>query len=90
VFTAGTIAPRDSNSLTENPPFLSTTGSNATFLHINPATPTQLESAGTSGTGIADDFDGDTRNASTPDIGADEFTGTLLDLAPPIISTRRF
>ncbi len=86
VFTAGTIAPRDSASISENPPFLSTTGSSAQFLHINPATPTQLESGGIPVAGITDDFDGDTRNASTPDIGADEFSGILLDLVAPAIT----
>ena len=85
-FTAGTIAPRDSASISENPPFLSTTGSNANFLHIDTTIATQLESGGIPITGITDDFDGDTRNVSTPDIGADEFNGILLDLTPPTIS----
>jgi hypothetical protein len=31
------------------------------------------------------DFDGDTRNVTTPDIGADEFNGTGLDLTAPNI-----
>ncbi|MBK8150279.1 MAG: hypothetical protein IPK58_19310 [Acidobacteria bacterium] len=70
------VASRDSNSFSENPPFLSTVGSNANFLHINPVTPTQLESGGTAVSGITDDFDGNTRNVTTPDVGADEFTGT--------------
>src|SRR5690606_38658857 len=35
-FTAGTIAPRDAVSVTENPTFLSTTGNAPTFLHIDP------------------------------------------------------
>ena len=86
VFTAGTIAPRDSASFTENPPFLSTTGSSATFLHINTGVQTQIESGGAPVSGITDDFDGDTRNASTPDIGADEFAGTPLDLTGPNIT----
>ena len=85
-FTAGTIAPRDSASISENPPFLSTTGSSANFLHIDTTIATQLESGGIPIAGITDDFDGDTRNVSTPDIGADEFNGILLDLTPPTIS----
>jgi hypothetical protein len=80
------VAPRDSNSVTENPNFLSTNGADATFLHINPATPTQLESAGIPVAGITTDYDGDTRNATTPDIGADEFTGVPVDLSPPTIT----
>lgn len=80
------VSSRDSASFAENPPFLSTIGSNANFLHINTVTPTQLESGGLAVSGITDDFDGDTRNVATPDIGADEFTGVGLDLAPPAIS----
>src|SRR6185436_12188605 len=80
VFTAGTIAPRDSASFTENPTFLSTTCGTANFLHIDPSVATQIESAGIPVAGITDDFDGQTRNASTPDVGADEFSGIPLDL----------
>ncbi len=80
------VASRDSASFTENPPFLSTTGSNANFLHIDTTIATQLESGGIPIAGIADDFDGDARNGSTPDVGADEFSGILLDLTPPVIS----
>lgn len=79
------VTPRDANSITENPPFVSTTGSDATFLHISTTTPTQIESGGAPIAGITDDFDGNTRNASTPDIGADEFTGIGIDLTPPTI-----
>ena len=80
------VAPRDVTSLSENPPFLSTSGASADFLHIDPAVATQLESGGTPVAGITTDFDGQSRNASTPDIGADEFTGVLLDLNPPTIA----
>ena len=86
VFTAGTIAPRDAASVTENPNWLSTTGSDATFLHINPAVATQIESGGASISTFTTDYDGDTRNGSTPDIGADEFNGTAADFSPPTIS----
>src|SRR5205823_8573867 len=48
--------------------------------------PTQLESGGAPITGFTDDFDGQTRNTTTPDVGADEFTGTPLDLTPPTFS----
>ncbi len=44
-------------------------------LHIPNGTVTALESAGTPIVGITTDIDGQTRNASTPDIGADEFAG---------------
>jgi hypothetical protein len=84
------VVPRDSASVTENPPFLSTVGSNPSFLHINPTVPTQVESGGVPVAGITIDYDGDARNAGTPDIGADEFSGILLDVAPPTISYAPF
>ena len=86
VFTAGTIAPRDGNSISENPTWVSTTGSALTYLHINTSTATQIESGATTIAGYTDDFDGDVRNVSTPDVGADEFSGVGVDLSPPVIS----
>jgi hypothetical protein len=80
------VASRDSASFSENPPFLSTTGSSANFLHINTTIATQLESGGAPIAGITTDFDGQTRNATTPDVGADEFTGIAADFTPPTIS----
>ena len=80
------VAPRESNSVTEDVPFLSTTGTTATFLHINPAVPTQAESGGTPVAGITTDYDGDARNATTPDIGADEGAFTAQDLSGPSIT----
>ena len=70
------VSPRDGASITENPPFLSTTGSSANFLHIDPAIITSIESGASPIAGITDDFDGDVRNATSPDIGADEGTFT--------------
>ncbi|MBK9464145.1 MAG: HYR domain-containing protein [Chitinophagaceae bacterium] len=80
------VSTRDAASVTENPPFLSTTGSSANFLHINTAIATQVESAATPVAGITDDYDGDVRNVTTPDIGADEGNFILLDLTAPGIS----
>jgi hypothetical protein len=79
------VAARDGASITENPDFLNVSGAAPDFLHINPGTATQLESAAVPVAGITDDFDGDTRNATTPDIGADEFTGTPADFTGPAI-----
>ncbi|MCX6323120.1 MAG: GEVED domain-containing protein, partial [Sphingobacteriales bacterium] len=67
---------RETNSISVLPNFLSTNCGNANFLRIDPAITTQIESGGTPVAGITDDIDGNTRNASTPDIGADEFNGT--------------
>ncbi len=79
------VTPSDAASVTENPPFLSTTGAAATYLHINPATATQAESGAVNIATplIADDYDADIRQGNTgypgtgtaPDIGADEFAG---------------
>ena len=80
------VTPRDTASITENPTFVSTTGSNINFLHIDTAVATQIESGGTTVSGITNDFDGNIRNVTTPDIGADEFTGVLADFTAPTIS----
>jgi hypothetical protein len=79
------VSPREAASFTENPPFISTSGSSPDFLHISTSTPTQLEGGGQPIVGITDDYDGDVRNASTPDVGADEFAGIAIDLSPPNI-----
>lgn len=79
---------RDVASVTENPSFASTTGSNANFLHFNPATSTLAESGGSNISGITDDFDtnirqgnaGYTGTGSSPDMGADEFEGITTNL----------
>ncbi|MCW5897723.1 MAG: PKD domain-containing protein [Flavobacteriales bacterium] len=87
-------SPRDANSVSELPPFLSTDPTNADYLKIDPTVATQIESGGIAIAGIDDDFEGDIRFGSVgytgggaaPDIGADEFEGVLLDIAAPIIS----
>ena len=80
------VAPRESGSFTENPAFISLVGADLTFLHINPLSPTQIESGGVSIAGITTDYDGDTRNASTPDVGADEGNFAGQDLSAPGIN----
>ena len=65
---------REVSSQTENVQFTSLTGSNAQYLHVNPAIATLVEggaSVVSSPFAINDDYDGDLRSA-TPDIGADE------------------
>lgn len=71
----------DAGSVSENTPFVS-----ASDLHIPTNTASQMESAGTVVAGIDGDYDLDTRSATTPDIGADEFTGIVADLTAPAIS----
>jgi trimeric autotransporter adhesin len=81
------VSPRELNSVTENPSFVNSI-TPPYDLHINTTIPTQVESGGTPITSpivITTDYDGNTRNATTPDIGADEFVGIPADLASPII-----
>lgn len=61
----------DTNSLSTDPVFVSNTD-----LHVYSA---DLNGAGMPVNGITTDFDGESRNATTPDIGADEFTPPALD-----------
>jgi hypothetical protein len=63
-----------------------TTGTSSTFLHLVNGLATQVESGGSAITGFTTDYDGNTRNATTPDIGADEFNGVAVDLSAPTIS----
>ena len=80
------VGTRDTASITENPTFVSTAGSNLNFLHIDTVLATQIESGGATVSGITDDFDGNVRNVTTPDVGADEFTGVIADFIAPTIS----
>ncbi|MBZ0198384.1 MAG: hypothetical protein K8H86_00835, partial [Ignavibacteriaceae bacterium] len=82
------VTPADGSSFTENAPFINSAIAPYN-LHINPAVATQLESGASPVSvpvAITTDFDGNTRNATLPDVGADEFTGIMLDLTAPTIS----
>jgi len=68
---------RDQASFEELPPFLSTTTGNANYLHISSAVQTFVEGKAQPIGFITVDYDGNTRNATTPDIGADEINGVL-------------
>ena len=80
------VASRDANSFTDegfaySTPgsfFLTLNGSSSTFLHLQAGIASRVESGGTPVYTpiVTDDYDAQTRNTSTPDIGADEFTGT--------------
>jgi len=67
----------DTNSKSHNPQFTSSTN-----LHINPSISTPVENNGSYFAGtitwVTNDIDGNTRNVTTPDIGADEGTFTPL------------
>ncbi|MDB5034104.1 MAG: hypothetical protein JWQ98_1345, partial [Chlorobi bacterium] len=67
----------DANSVTGIVGFVSpSTGD----LHVSPTVRTPVESGGTPLASVTTDFDGQSRNLATPDIGADE--GTFLPLLP--------
>lgn len=93
-FKARMGATRESNSLTELPPFLSTVGSSSNFLHIDPSVPTQVESGAVNITGYTDDYDGNIRQGNAgytgtgtaPDIGADETEATYVEHDVPVIT----
>ncbi len=80
------MTPRDGASISENPTWSTTTGSDPDFLHIDRTVATQIESGGTPIASVTDDIDGDARHATMPDIGADEFSGIPLDLTAPSIT----
>ncbi len=67
----------DNLSVTENSIFLSTNPMDADFLKMNPVFIQKAHNAGASITdpfSVTTDFEGDARNATTPDMGADEYT----------------
>ncbi len=78
------VAPRETNSVSFAPAFLSTAGSSSNFLHIDPASPSSsaLADAGVTIATITTDFDGQLRS-TPPDIGADEFItfGSVVPIA---------
>jgi len=50
-------------------------------LHLKTTAPASIQNAGTTVAGITTDFDNDTRDGTTPDIGADEVTTMQFSLA---------
>jgi len=67
-----TASQSDTNSVNIDPGYISVTD-----LH---ATASALDNLGTPRGNVGDDIDGTVRNATTPDIGADEFSGVNRDL----------
>jgi hypothetical protein len=86
------VFPRETGAVTEDVAFLSTTCGSSSFLHIDPAVPTQVESGAILVATVGVDYDGDIRQgfagytgASTaaPDLGADEGDFILSDITAP-------
>ena len=65
---AAYTAAQDANSIQADPGFISTSD-----LHINLGS-TTVNNVGTPIAGVTTDFDGDTRNGTNPDMGADEYS----------------
>lgn len=85
------VSTRDNASINWTPVYLSTVGSNAFFIHVDPSVATLMESGAvniTTPITITDDHDVTTRQGNAgyvgtgtaPDIGADEFEGTRPSL----------
>jgi len=71
-----TATGKDANSVSGDPKFLSNID-----LHIDPSQISPVGNTGQYTVTVTDDIDGNTRNATTPDIGADEYTyGAALSL----------
>lgn len=79
------VSTRETNSKSQNPTFASTTGSDATFLHFESGALNLAGSFGQVISGYTTDFDGDVRDVSTPDIGADEWSNGVI-VAPSVTS----
>ena len=78
------VGPREQASFSEMPPFVN--AANAPYdLHLQAAVATQNERGGKAITAVGTDFDGNSRNATTPDVGADEIAGLTTDIASPDI-----
>lgn len=77
------VTPREQASFTEIPPFINV-ASSPYNLHVQTGIGTQTEKGGQP-VNVTFDFDGTTRNATNPDVGADEFNGTMNDIASPNI-----
>ncbi len=78
------VTPREQSSFTTFPPFLNI-ASSPYDLHLQTGVATQCEGGGYVIAGYTTDYDGNTRNVTTPDVGADEITGITTDIAGPNI-----
>ncbi len=77
---------REANSVTENPPFVSTSGTSTDFLKVSTTTPTQIEGGGVPISGITTDYAQATRSTTAPDLGAYEGSYQPLDISGPVVA----
>ena len=86
-FVTRLTAPRELNSVQAPVSFLSVSGSSPNYLLVDPATPTFAEGGGYSRADFQiPDVQGQTRNFLTPDIGADEFNGSVSSTSSATVS----
>ncbi|WMW78337.1 T9SS type A sorting domain-containing protein [Flavobacterium sp. 20NA77.7] len=79
------VSTRETASKFQNPTFASTTGSDATYLHFLPGATNLAGSYGQVISGFITDFDNDSRDTTSPDIGADEWSNGVI-VAPTVTS----
>lgn len=77
------VGSREQASFSELPPFINV-ATTPYDLHLQTATATQCESGAKAVASVVVDYDGNTRG-TTPDVGADEFSGITADTASPDI-----
>lgn len=78
------VTPREQASFSELPPFVNVS-STPYNLRMQTGTPTQVEKGAQPVPEVTIDYDNNSRNASTPDAGANEFNGITNDIASPNI-----
>ena len=78
------VTPAETNSFAENSPFMNVS-THPYNLDMKTTVPTLCESGGIPIPGITTDIHGTTRNAVTPDVGADEFLGLKIPLGPSLV-----
>ena len=78
------VGPREQSSFSSLPPFINIATSPYN-LHLQNSIATQCEGGAKPIAGFTLDYDGGTRNLTTPDVGADELTGVTVDIAAPDI-----
>ena len=78
------VGPREQSSFSSLPPFINIATSPYN-LHLQNSIATQCEGGAKPIAGFTLDYDGGTRNLTTPDVGADELTGVTVDISAPDI-----
>ena len=78
------VGPREQASFSELPPFVNI-ASAPYDLHLQTTVATQCEKGAKPIALVSVDYDGTARNATTPDVGADEIAGLTTDIASPDI-----